>query len=132
MVFYYPTCTINKWGRLSDSTIIANYTIQSLSTAEIIPIALIHFWHRIEDKPVELFSTVHDSIISWVREDFVEEYKELSKEAFTRDVDVFLQRVYNYQFVTPLGCGIKVGSHWGEGREAKYDWFPQKQEWVVR
>jgi DNA polymerase-1 len=130
MIYYFPSCSLNSWGRVSDSTAIYNYPISGFATAEIIPITLVLFWHRTDGLPIQIVSTVHDSIKSWVREDFVEQYTQISKECFTRDVDYYLRRVYNYTFITPLGCGIKVGTHWGTGEERKFDWLPDKREWV--
>ena len=67
--------------------------------------------------PIIIWNTIHDSIVSRVHKDFVEEYKQLSKQCLTTDVYNFLSEVYNLQFTVPLGVGVKVDKHWGAGKE---------------
>ena len=67
--------------------------------------------------PIVIWNTIHDSIVSRVHKDFVEEYKQLSKQCLTTDVYTFLSSVYNLDFAVPLGVGVKVDKHWGMGKE---------------
>lgn len=131
MVFYFPNAKLQKSGYIKDSTLIYNYPIQGFATGEIIPIALVYFWHRTRHLRVRTFATIHDSIAAKVHKDDVEEAMAISKQALTMDVYEFLQRVYNYKFTVPLGVGIKVGSHWGIGPEVKFDVWPDGHE-VIR
>jgi DNA polymerase I-like protein with 3'-5' exonuclease and polymerase domains len=119
MVFYWPNTRMSKSGYVDNTTSIFNYPIQGFATAEIIPIALVHFWHRAKDIDVVLWNTVHDSLVSRVHKDCVEEYEEISKIALTYDVYDFLDKVYDYKFSAPLGVGIKVARHWGDTKHEK-------------
>lgn len=119
MKFYWPGTKMSAHGYVDNTTSIFNYPIQGFATAEIIPIALVHFWHRVKDIPVILWNTVHDSIISRVHKDYVAEYEELSKISLTYDVYRFLSEVYDYHFTVPLGVGIKVATHWGDTKNEK-------------
>jgi len=96
-----------------------NYPIQSLATAEIIPIALIYLWYRVkkEGLRVRFVNTVHDSVIAEVHKEDEERYRELAVQAFTHDVYEYLHRVYRINFNVPLGCESTVGTHWSEGEE---------------
>lgn len=125
MQFYWPDCKMDRSGYIKDTTSIYNYPIQGLATAEIIPIALVHFWHRTRGTKTVILNTIHDSIVARVHKDDVELYKELSVTCFTSDVYRFLKDCYGYEFVTPLGCGIKCSPHWGDTKnETSYNVYP--------
>ena len=114
MRFYWPDTVMKKGGYITNSTQIYNYPVQGLATAEIIPIALVHFWHRCAGTRIIPFTTIHDSIASRVHKDEVELYKDISKLALTHDVFRFLAEVYNYHFKVPLGLGLKLSRNWGD------------------
>lgn len=114
MRFYWPGTKISRSGYIDNTTSIYNYPIQGFATGEIIPIALVHFWHRIRDRKIILWNTIHDSLVSRVHTDEIESYKELSKVSLTTDVYSFLRNVYHYEFTVPLGVGVKVGKNWGK------------------
>lgn len=107
---------------------IFNYPVQSLATAEIIPIALVYLWHRVRRAGLRVLfvNTVHDSVVAEVHKDDLEQYQKLVKQAFTHDVYSYLDRVYDIQFNVPLGCEIVAGEHWSEGEEVKFDVEPPK------
>jgi len=131
MRFYWPQCKIGYGGWISYTTEIYNYPVQSLATAEIIPVALVHFWHKTKGMPIEIFNTVHDSIASRVHKDYVDIAKQLSKEAMTTDVYKFFKEVYRYTLweELPLGVGLKVGKAWGQTSvEEVYDCWSDGHE----
>lgn len=83
----------------------------------------------IRDKNIVVFTTIHDSIVSYVHKDEIEDYKRLSKEALTTCVYKFLKSVYNYDFVVPLGVGIKISRNWGQSdKEEIWNVFPDGRE----
>ena len=125
MEFFWPDTTMSKTGYVSNTTMIYNYPVSGLATAEIIPIALVLFWHLTRHLDITIVNTVHDSIISKVHKEATEEYKELSIYCFTTGVYKFLEEVYNYKFQVPLGCGLKLASHWGDTKkEISTDVYP--------
>jgi DNA polymerase I-like protein with 3'-5' exonuclease and polymerase domains len=117
MEFYWPDTQMMRNGNISNSTQIYNYPVQGFATGEIIPIALVHFWHRTANRRIYMFTTIHDSIGSRVHKDEREAYMEISKQALTTDVFNFLRDVYNYDFKVPLGVGVKLGRNWGQGKQ---------------
>ena len=116
MMYFWPHVKNNN-GYISDTTNIYNFPIQGFATAEIIPIALVHLWHRVKHLRVLLLNTIHDSVVARVHKDDVEEYKQLAKEALTSDVFRFLRELYDYEFVVPLGMGVKVSRNWGVSKQ---------------
>lgn len=129
MRFYWPGTKMKRGGYIENSTNISNYSVQGFATAEIIPIALVYFWHRIRGTGIVIWNTIHDSIASRVHKDEIEIYKALSKQCLTTDVYDFLRSVYKYEFHVPLGVGVKIGKHWGEAPfEEVWDVFPDGRE----
>ena len=59
MKFYFPGTKMQASGYITNSTKIYNYPIQGFATGEIIPIALVCFWHRTRDLRVTIFNSVH-------------------------------------------------------------------------
>lgn len=123
MTFYFPA-VIQKTGYITYTTQIYNLPIQGFATGEIIPLALVYFWHSTRNLRSDIFVTVHDSIDTRVHKDDVEAVNEIAKECLTTYVYRHLENTYKYKMRTPLGLGCKAGKHWGEGHETKYDVFP--------
>lgn len=129
MTFYWPNVKVYYDGRVNVTTEVFNYPIQGFATAEIIPIALVYFWHRSRNLRLQLFNTVHDSIISRVHKDDLEQAEALTKQCLTYDVYQFLRDVYSYEFTVPLGVGMKSSRHWGAGDiEKVWDVWPDGRE----
>jgi len=123
MEFFFPNTKFTRSGYQTDSTSICNYPVQSFATADIIPIAMTYLWLAIKDAKLQAFmvNTVHDSVELEAPKEEREEIDELICHSFSEVCYNYLYRVYNYNFKTPLGVGIKWGTHWGEGEEKKYD-----------
>ena len=129
MVFYFPGTKMQRSGYITNSTNIYNYPVQGFATGEIIPVALVYFWHRTRNLPVRIFATIHDSIAVKIKKGYFEEVLGIAKQAFTHDVYDYLLRVYHYRFRVPLGLGAKVSSHWGDTKEeVKFDVWPDGRE----
>lgn len=120
MTFYFPA-EIQRSGYITHSTNIYNYPIQGISTGEIMPLALVYFWHRTRHLRCDIFVTIHDSVDARVHKDDVKEVNEIAIQSLTLDVYKHLRTVYNYSIRVPLGLGMKADRHWGEGKEYKLD-----------
>ena len=121
MEFYFPHSKIQRSGYQTYSTQICNYPVQSLATAEIIPIALVYAWHRMQGMASKIVNTVHDSAATQTAKDEREKVHEIMVDSFTTSVYNYLYHVYGITFRTPLGVGVKSGTHWGQGDEIKID-----------
>jgi DNA polymerase I-like protein with 3'-5' exonuclease and polymerase domains len=116
---------MRRGGYITNTTQIYNYPVQGFATGEIIPIALVHFWHRAAPYRIRIFTTIHDSIGAIVHKDDVEVCKQLLKESLTADVYRYLREIYEYEFVTPLGVGVKASRNWGTAStESIWNVFP--------
>ncbi|MCW8887893.1 MAG: DNA polymerase [Gammaproteobacteria bacterium] len=124
LIAYWPDAKRTPSGWVTNTPQIYNLPVQSLATAEIIPIAVTKLWHDLKANKMESFlcNTVHDSAISEIKPEEVLQFQDISVRAFSDFVYKYLETVYNIQFNVPLGAGLKIGYHWGEGDEevAKY------------
>lgn len=136
LIYYWPTATANRRGRLNVMSQVYNYPIQTLATAEIIPIAVVFLWHRIGaeglDDVIKLVNLVHDNAPSEIHPSAADAYVVLAKQAFTHDVYRYLQQVYGLDFRVPLGIGLKIGEHWGEGKEMQFNVWKDGREKRVK
>lgn len=120
--YYWPDTTMDRSGYVRNSTSICNYPVQAFATAEIIPIALTSFWHRIQEEGLRMMivNTVHDSIIVELPEEEVEDFHRLAQQCLIEDVYPYLEQVYGVKLTVPLGCGVSTGTHWGSKDETTY------------
>lgn len=114
LIFHWPDTRISKSGYISNTTSICNYPVQSLATADMVPLGLVFAWHRLKRSGLQSFiiSTIHDSIIGEVHPEEVTEYNRIVATAMVDDVIRALKKLYDYEWITPLD---------GEG-EYYYNW----------
>ena len=105
MEFFWPDTKVTHTGYITNTTSICNYPVQSFATAEIIPVGLIYFWHRIACNDLKMFlvNTIHDSIIAEIPEEEQEIFNELAVQCLTHDVYQYLDTVYDIKFDVPQG-----------------------------
>jgi DNA polymerase-1 len=131
--FYWPDAelTTRRDGSVyvTRTTQIFNYPVQSLATADIIPLTLVLLWHRIEHLPCFIVNTIHDSIILEFDENCLDSLMESVIECYTIDVYRMLRSIYGIKFDIPLGVEWKSAEHWGEGKGALYD--PRKSDFAA-
>lgn len=121
--YYWPDTKVTQSGYITNTTSICNYPVQALATAEVIPLALVAWWHRLKSagKQSFLVNTVHDSIIAEVHPDEVEDFHALAQQCLIYDAYDLMEAIYGVRLTVPLGAGVKLGSHWGEGKEVTYE-----------
>lgn len=130
LIFYWPDTKLTGSGYVTNTASIFNYPVQSFATADIVPISVICLWHRIRENPgIVLINTVHDSVIAEVQEDMLQYYRQQLIKSFTEDVYEVVEKLYGRKLKVPLGVGIKVGDHWGEGKEEKVEAVHKIQEY---
>ena len=133
LIYYWPHTKLTSSGYITESTKIYNAPVQGLATAEIIPIALVCAWHRMQDMKSFLINTVHDSIIAEVSPDETEEWEEISKQCLIDDVYDLLTKLYNVHLTVPLGVESTISDRWGVGKGTTYEapeslWLAQAQQ----
>lgn len=119
LTFYWPGTRMDQSGYVQNSSSIFNYPIQSLATAEIIPISLVYlFWLAAAETPsVRFVNTVHDSVVAEVPAKELDKYRALVVESFLNRTYEFMDKVYGIDLYVPLGVSIRAGTRWGEGEE---------------
>ena len=129
MKFYWQA-SYNRQGVLMDNLTkrpigpqVFNYPVQSLATAEMMPIAITKLYDMCVDSglKIKFVNTIHDSVICYVRKAELEQFASACRVAFTVAVRDHLQMFYGIDFNVPLGCGFTPGDHWGVGEEITYD-----------
>ena len=136
MRYYWPKAKLSNSGYCNVTTAVYNYPVQAFATAEVIPAALVYMWHRLGAESllskICLVNTVHDSIVAEIAPDMDETMTALAKQCFTLDVYKYIDIVYGFRFNVPLGTGIKIGTHWGEGPEQAFNIWPDGREEKVK
>lgn len=120
LIFYWPDTDVSRSGYITNTTSIFNYPVQSFATADIVPLTLILLWHAIAGMQSEILNTIHDSILAEVPENEIDKYKRCLIDCTVR-VTELLRKIYGVDFNVPLGVGVKVAEHWGEGDEEKFN-----------
>ena len=96
---------LNSYGKIN-WTQFTNYPVQGTG-ADVMMIARISFWNRLKKKKwghlVLPIQTVHDSIACDAPDDLVQEVVNLYHEVF-RDIPANIKKLFNYDWVVPLGC----------------------------
>lgn len=127
MRWYFPHAKMSDTGYCNVGSTVYNYPVQSLATAEIIPIALSYFWRTIKSESLEDYivpiNTVHDSIVCEIHPDHTDDFRRIARASFGPCVYNYLATVYGLEFDVPLGVGLKIGTHWSEGQEEKYEFL---------
>jgi DNA polymerase I-like protein with 3'-5' exonuclease and polymerase domains len=116
LILYFPTTQVTRTGYITNTASICNYPVQNFATAEIVPLGLVCMWHsfRIRNLRSFIVNTVHDSVITEIHPEEVEEVRSIGSyalETFTKEI---VKKLYNYDIVVPLEAGLEYGSHWTE------------------
>jgi DNA polymerase I-like protein with 3'-5' exonuclease and polymerase domains len=84
-------------------------------------------WYRLRSLEARSFivNTVHDSIVAEIHPDEQDMWRSVIQAAFTTDVYLYLEKVYNFKFSLPLGVGYNIGERWGDGEEKLYEKDPR-------
>lgn len=119
LIMYWPTTTLQSSGYITNREQICNAPVQSLATAEMMPVAITYMWHRMKLAQMESFlvNTIHDSAIAEIHPDERELFTEVGVQSFTSDSYEYFKVMYDLDWDVPMGAGIKMGEHWGEGAE---------------
>ena len=118
LVFSWPHAAISQNGYVNVTPSVYNYPVQSLATAEIVPLAVVWLYHMIREAglpdQILLVNTVHDSVVAEIAPDARETFAKMCELAFSKKVVQSLQQLYGIDFNVPLGVDVKIGTHLGE------------------
>lgn len=114
LIFYWPDTKMTKSGYITNKASIFNYPVSSLATAEIIPISLVCFWHRMKSLDLQMFlvNTIHDSVMAELPPEEQDVFISIANVSFTTDTFRYLEHCYGIRFTIPLGAEVKIADHW--------------------
>jgi DNA polymerase I-like protein with 3'-5' exonuclease and polymerase domains len=126
--FYWPDTRMQNSGYITNTPSIFDYPVQSLATADIIPVGLVYtFWTVLaQGLDCKLINTVHDSIEAEVKEADIDKYHEVVVQCMLDRTYEYLEAVYGLTLYVPLGVAYKSGTHWGDGDETSIS-YPDKR-----
>lgn len=121
LVFYWPDTKMTESGYITNTPSIFNYPVQSLATADIIPVSVVYtFWGlRAAGVDARLLNTIHDSVILEVKKESLDKAGEIVVESFLDKTYEYLEAVYGLSLSVPLGVEYKAGTHWGSGESVQ-------------
>jgi len=119
LIFYWPDTRMTNDGYITNTPSIFDYPIQSLATAEIIPVAItyLHWTIKARRLNARIVNTVHDSAIARVLKEDLDKYHECVVHCFLDRTYEYMDKVYGIDLFVPLGVAYNAGEHWGEGEE---------------
>jgi DNA polymerase I-like protein with 3'-5' exonuclease and polymerase domains len=133
LIFYWETSKLNRRGilmrpdgRPADQSI-CNYPVQSLATAEIVPIAVTYLYHLMKAAGMESFlvNTVHDSALGEIHPNETELFSKLAVQSMVEEVYTYLDKVYNIDFDVPLETEVELKSHWANYPDWENEYMKQ-------
>lgn len=121
LIFYWPDTKLQQSGYITNKASIFNYPVSSFATADIMPLVCWLIWLTCKQRglDVKILNFIHDEVLAEVHKEDLNEYRQILYDAFCVDIYTCLEMLYGYKFIVPLGVGIKIGDHWGEGEEEK-------------
>tara|TARA_X000001388_G_scaffold17449_3_gene10812 strand:+ start:4731 stop:6764 length:2034 start_codon:yes stop_codon:yes gene_type:complete len=107
--FSFPNVQRNKFGRVSYLTNIKNYPVQSLATADIVPLVLIYIHNNLNKYKSCVVNSVHDSIVVDVHPNEVDQVVGVINNI---DIVKLIKEKLDMVFNVPLELDLKIGDNW--------------------
>ena len=102
---------VRKRNGVSYYTQLKNYPVQSLATADIVPIALLHIDSKLDSMESCIVNTVHDSIVIDVHPDERGKVLNIINET-NNELNKLIETRWNIVFNVPLLLESKIGNNW--------------------
>jgi DNA polymerase I-like protein with 3'-5' exonuclease and polymerase domains len=114
--FDFPGCHRNSWnGNANLKTQIVNYPVQSVATADLVPLGVIILHKEIKKLGLKslVINTVHDSVLVDTHPDEIEIIKELAPKCLLAIKDESKRRFPNLDMdYIPLAVEGTIGDNW--------------------
>jgi len=116
--FRFPNVYRTKQGKASVKTQIVNYPVQSVATADIVPLGVIMLHKQLRERKLKslIINTVHDSVVVDCHPDEIEEVKELSTRCLVNAQDEAEKRFGLDKFI-PLEVEMSIGTNWMDQKD---------------
>ena len=113
--FDFPDCFRNSQGNASAKTQIVNYPVQSVATAEIVPLGVILLCNKLKELDLRsrVINTVHDSVLIDCHPDEINIIKDIGPSCLLAAQDE-AQRRFGLDTFIPLAVEMSRGKNWME------------------
>ena len=109
--FAFPDIKANRYGKPSHFTMIKNYPVQSVATADIVPVVLLEIEKDLLPFKSCLVNTVHDSMVIDVHPEEEEDVIQTINKINEKLNDIIYQ-YYKIKMNVPLLLESKIGPNW--------------------
>ncbi len=116
--FKFPNVYRTKQGKASVKTQIVNYPVQSVATADIVPLGVIMLHKQLRERNLKslVINTVHDSVVVDCHPDEIEEVKQVASICLVKAQDEAEKRFGLDKFI-PLEVEMSIGKNWMEQQD---------------
>lgn len=109
--FAFPDVKRRRDGTVTNFTAIKNYPVQAFATADIVPLALIEIYKKLQGLNSCVVNSVHDSIVIDVHPDEIDQVVKVIDDVQSQLVDL-INKKWNINFNVPLALEAKMGDNW--------------------
>ena len=113
--FSFPDCQRNTSGQATFKTQIVNYPVQSVATAEIVPLGVIILFNKLKELELQsiVINTVHDSVLIDTHPDELDIVKQIGPECLLEAQQEAKKRFGLSDYI-PLEVEMSIGKNWME------------------
>jgi len=113
--FSFPDCQRNMSGQATFKTQIVNYPVQSVATAEIVPLGVIILFNKLREMNLKsvVINTVHDSVLIDTHPDELETVKSVAPGCLV-DAQAEAKNRFGLSDYIPLEVEMSQGKNWME------------------
>ena len=113
--FSFPDCQRNTSGQATFKTQIVNYPVQSVATAEIVPLGVIILFNKLREMNLRsvVINTVHDSVLIDTHPDELEIVKSVAPRCLV-DAQTEAKNRFGLSDYIPLEVEMSQGKNWME------------------
>jgi len=111
--FSFPDCERNRSGNANYKTQIVNYPVQSVATAEIVPLGVIILYNKIKELGLKsrVINTVHDSVLIDTHPEEIEQVKLVGPQCLVNAQEEAKKRFGLPDYI-PLEVEMSHGNNW--------------------
>ena len=111
--FSFPDCERNRSGNANFKTQIVNYPVQSVATAEIVPLGVILLFNKLKEKGLQsvVINTVHDSVLIDTHPDEIDIVKDIGPQCLL-DAQEEAKKRFGLPDYIPLEVEMSCGNNW--------------------
>ena len=111
--FSFPDCQRNRSGNANFKTQIVNYPVQSVATAEIVPLGVILLFNKLKEMNLQsvVINTVHDSVLIDTHPDEVDQVAQIGPQCLL-DAQEEAKKRFGLSDYIPLEVEMSHGKNW--------------------